>query len=384
MQPAHTALGSTTPSVFERLSNVWFALRNRILSSPRFQRWAAEFPLTRFIARSRAKALFDLCAGFVYSQVLAACAELGVLTLLADGPRTAAEVGRAVGLSPAASERLLEAAASLKLVERRPRSTYGLGIHGASYVRNDAVARMVEHHKMLYRDLADPIALLRDPSPSTELRRYWSYARKDGSGEQPDDVAGYSALMASSNPWIAADVLDAYPLGHHRALLDVGGGEGVFAAEVAARYPAMTVSLFDLPAVAARARERFERMQLGPRVTAVGGDVLVDPLPRGADVVTLVRVLHDHNDDAALAILAATYDALPPGGTVLVAEPMSGYRGAEAMADAYFGFYLLAMGQGRPRTPREVAALLARAGFKRPEVRSTRRPILASLVLAKR
>ena len=43
-----------------------------LLASPRFRRWAAAFPLTRPIARRRARELFDLCAGFVYSQVLLA------------------------------------------------------------------------------------------------------------------------------------------------------------------------------------------------------------------------------------------------------------------------------------------------------------------------
>ena len=47
--------------------------RDRVLASPRFQAWAAAMPLTRPIARKRARALFDLCAGFVYSQVLVAC-----------------------------------------------------------------------------------------------------------------------------------------------------------------------------------------------------------------------------------------------------------------------------------------------------------------------
>ncbi len=44
------------------------------------------------------------------------------------------------------------------------------------------------------------------------------------------------------------------------------------------------------------------------------------------------------------------HDALPPGGTLLIAEPMAGTPGAEAMGDAYFGLYLWAMGSGRPRS----------------------------------
>ena len=108
-----------------------------------------------------------------------------------------------------------------------------------------------------------------------------------------------------------------------------------------------------------------------------------DPLPQGADLVSLVRVVHDHDDPEALQLLRAVRRALPSGGVLLLAEPMAGTRGAEAMGDAYFGFYLLAMGQGRPRTATELRALLTQAGFTRVEVRPTRRPMFAQLLVAK-
>ena len=76
-------------------------------------------------------------------------------------------------------------------------------------------------------------------------------------------------------------------------------------------------------------------------------------------------MLHDHDDDKALAALRAAYAALPPGGTLLIAEPMAQTPGAEAIGDAYFGFYLLAMGSGRPRRHGEMTQLLQAAGFER-------------------
>ncbi len=78
------------PAPFRPLADRWFALRNRLLSSPAFQRWAIRFPLTRPIANNRAAALFDLTAGFVYSQVLAACVRLNLFAILADGPLSVA------------------------------------------------------------------------------------------------------------------------------------------------------------------------------------------------------------------------------------------------------------------------------------------------------
>jgi demethylspheroidene O-methyltransferase len=351
----------------------------RVLAHPGFQRWAARFPLTRGVARQRATALFDLCAGFVYSQVLHACAQLGVLEALRDRPHDASELAERIGLGRAETERLLDAAIALRLVERRSRGRYGLGIHGASYVGNPAVARMVEHHALLYRDLADPLALLRGEA-DTELGRFWSYVR---GAPDPGTAAAYSTLMTTSLALLAEDVIEAYPFDRHTSVLDVGGGEGVFVEALARAAPRLALTLFDLPAVAERARARLGTAGLGERVRVVGGDVFADPLPRPMDVVSFVRVLHDHDDEAVLAILGAARRALRPGGTLLVAEPMSGTVGAEASGDAYFGFYLLAMGQGRPRTPAQLEALAHRAGFERCELRRTRRPLLARMVTAR-
>jgi demethylspheroidene O-methyltransferase len=106
-------------------------------------------------------------------------------------------------------------------------------------------------------------------------------------------------------------------------------------------------------------------------------------LPTGADVAALVRVIHDHDDVTALAILRAAHRALPNGGTLLLAEPMAATAGAEPIGDAYFGFYLLAMGRGRARTADELAGLLRQAGFGRIRRRATRTPLLTSLLVAR-
>ena len=138
-----------------------FALRNRLLASPRFQLWASSFPLTRPIARRRAQDLFDLCAGFVYSQVLQACVRLKLFDALLDGPRTLEQLGTQLSLSPQASTSLFEAAVALGLLERRRDGRFGLGVLGAALIGNPAVTAMIEHHPLLYADLRDPVALLR-------------------------------------------------------------------------------------------------------------------------------------------------------------------------------------------------------------------------------
>lgn len=363
----------------------WLALRNRVLSNRRFQRWVASFPLTRPFALRRARELFDIVAGFVYSQVLFACVRLRLFEMLSEDLRTTEDIAERLNLSPDAARRLLRAATSLRLLDEPEPERFILGELGAAMLGNPGIAAMVEHHALVYADLRDPVALLRGEIEHPGLKAYWAYVGADlPASSHEHAVGGYTALMADSQRLIADDVFDAFSFKDHRCLLDVGGGDGTFLVAAAKRWPHLRVILFDLPAVAERARARFEREGLADRAVAIGGDVLRDALPAGADIVSLVRVLHDHDDSAAQAIVEAAAAALPERGTLLVAEPMSGTPGAEPVGDAYFGFYLLAMGSGRPRTPRELQQMALAAGFKQVRLMPTRRPILTRLLVAHR
>ena len=358
--------------------------RNRLVASPRFQRFAASFPLTKPIAQRQSQALFDLCAGFVYAQVLQACIQLDLFRILEAGPRSVAELAPRLAMTESATERLLGAAAALDLVERRSGGRYGLAMLGAALLGNPGVGAMIAHHRLLYDDLADPLALLRGESRPTALSGYWGYATADQpAAAPPAEVAAYSALMAQSQHFVADDILAAYDFAQHRRILDVGGGEGAFLIRVAAQAKAPALTLFDLPAVAERAQVRVEAEGLGPRAATFGGDMHRDALPGGADLVTLVRVLHDHDDAAVRALLARIRACLPPGGTLLISEPMAGSAETRRMAEAYFAFYLLAMGSGRARSPEELTAFLREAGFTEIRTLRTRRPLLTGGMTAR-
>lgn len=367
--------------------------RDRLLASPAFHRFASGFLLTRPIAQRSARQLFDLVAGFVYSQVLYSCVQLELFKRLAAGPLPLSTLADHCRMSVEATERLLAAAVSLRLLELRGRNDdgqqrYGLGMLGAPLVDNEAVLAMVRHHRTLYDDLADPVALLRGSGPPPALSGFYPYTADDAPSQAsalaPEKVGSYSQLMAASQPLVAAEILDAYSLDGHRRLLDVGGGEGRFLCSVAERAPHLQLTLFDLPAVAERARSRFAAAGIKDRAEAVGGNFLSDELPTGADIVSLVRVIHDHDDERALSILKAAWRALPAGGTLLLAEPMAGTPGAEAMGDAYFGFYLLAMGRGQARTPARLMQLLEAAGFAGARLLPTRIPLQVRALVAQK
>lgn len=356
-----------------------YAWRDRLLASRTFQRGAAAFPLTRPIARAQAQSLFDLCAGFVYSQVLLSFVRLRIHELLSQGPRTAADIAAACNLEVEPCTRLLDAAVALKLLSRRTGERYGLGMLGAAIRANPGAIAMVEHNALLYSDLANPLALMRADRPATKLGEYWAYARSDDPADLGSaDTTSYTALMAETQSLIAEDIIEAYPLRSHHRLLDVGGGDGTLLSAVARHAPQLELALFDLPSVVEKARARLAAE--APKASIHGGSFFSEPLPAGADVVTLVRVLLDHDDDAALQILQNVRRAIAPGGTLLVAETLSGMRGVERVSDAYFGMYLMAMGSGRPRSFGTLARLLAESGFSQPKLVRTRHPMLTCLI----
>jgi demethylspheroidene O-methyltransferase len=391
-QKTFTSFADTARQITLREAKVfWFFLSKKnilpslpaIVARPGFRRWAARFPFTRPVARAETRALFDICAGFVYAQILKAGLELRLFDILLEGPATAENLAPRLRLSVDAATRLLDGAVALKLATKKRHGRYGLAKLGAALVGNEAIAAMVAHHRMFYADLADPVALLRGAGP-TQLSTYWAYARSESpGGVLPEQVAEYTRLMAASQPLVADEILDAYDVRRHRCLMDMGGGEGVFLSAAARRAPDLQLRLFDLPPVAERAAARFAANGFAARAQAVGGSFFHDSLPEGADLISLVRVVHDHDDDAVLQLFRAVHQALPRSGTLLLAEPMAGTKGAERMGDAYFGFYLLAMGSGRPRTAATLTAMLRACGFGQIRQVPTHTPLLTSVLIAR-
>lgn len=353
----------------------WRRWRNGLVSSAAFQRHAAANPLLRRTARKHARELFDLGAGFIYAQTASALVESGLLAALADREMGTTEAATLADLSPASARTLLRAGAALDLVEPAGEDRWALAVRGAALAGNPCALAMFAHHRLLYADLADPLAMLR--AGGGRLAELWSY----GAQADPEAVAAYSRLMRESQPMVADQALAAYAFRRHRRMLDIGGGEGAFAARVASAAPKLDITVFDLPTVAGLARNR---MADDSRITLHPGDFRVDPIPPGYDLITLVRVLHDHDDPVAATLLAAIREALPAHGRLLIVEPMAGTPGAERSGDAYFGMYLAAMGSGRPRRPAEIEAMLRTAGFARSRLLSTPLPLIARALIAHR
>jgi demethylspheroidene O-methyltransferase len=391
----------------------WLNWLDQRLSSPSMYRWALINPLGRLIMRRRAQQLFDLMAGFVHSQVLLACVRLGWFEALLVRPRTLAELQQMSPLPADSLQRLLGSALSLGLIEIRG-SRYGLGPLGTPVAAHAGLRAMIEHNALLYADLSDPLRLLQRPELSG-MHAYWPYPTGSDQ-EEPSDrstahhaaasqplpaadlnpsdfsqpradaaqVARYSELMARSQRFLIEELLVAHDFGQHRLVLDVGGGQGGWVMALARHAPALKLQLFDLPPVAELARQRIADAGLGHRIACHGGSFRSNELPRGADLITLLRVAHDHADEAVLGLLRAIHAALPAGGQLLLAEPMAQPDGRPSCSDPYFHFYLLAMGRGRLRTAAELSALISQAGFAQVRTVANPVPLHGTVLLARK
>ena len=358
----------------------WF---HRLVASHPFQTWAARFPLTRGIVRREGEAMFNLVAGFCHSQVLLALVELRIPEQLMDRDNTVEALALRAQMPPDRMRILLNAGVAIGILRRRKAGTYGGTRRGAALTGVPGLAGMILHHRTLYRDLENPVAFFRGET-DTELAGFWPYVFGAGAAADPTVAATYSQLMADSQVLVAADTLAAVSFAGTKTLMDVGGGTGAFLAAVGNAWPDLKLALFDLPAVAPGAVARFESAGMAARLTIHPGSFRDESLPLGADTISLIRVLYDHADDTVRSLLKAVYTALPPGGRVIISEPMTGGDRPERAGDAYFALYCLAMRTGRARSAAQISELLREAAFTAIRAPHSGRPFVTSVLTAVR
>ena len=160
-------------------------------------------------------------------------------------------------------------------------------------------------------------------------------------------------------------IVAAFDLGRFRRFVDLGGASGHLAQAARERYPGMQADVFDLPAVKTVYPD------------TIPGDFFRDPLPE-ADLYALGRILHDWSEPKIRALLKKIYEALPPGGGLLVAEKLLDEHNIAAHMQS---LNMLICTEGRERTAEEYAALLKDAGFRSVESRRTGTPLDATLAM---
>lgn len=359
---------SITANMRRRINRFWAEK----FSNSDLQTRMAKWPLISRLARREGEEIFDLVMGFINSQVLFTLVKCGILESLRSGPKSIDQLAKGAEIPRARCEVLCRAGVALGLLKTL-KNDMALTRKGAVLVGVPGLVELIEHHAILYRDLQDPVAFFKGQSV-TELAQFWPYVFGQPQDEAPDVIERYSQLMSASLGLVAQDTLETVKIGAAQSWVDIGGGSGGFITQVTHKYPELRPAVFDLPHTQGGS-EHFERFE---------GSFLTDPLPKGFDVMSFIRVLYDHSDETVFKLLTKAYNALPKNGQIIISEPMSGGETPNKSGDVYFSIYTLAMETGKARSQVQIADLLKKIGFKDIQPIRAKRPFVTSIVTAKR
>ncbi len=129
-------------------------------------------------------------------------------------------------------------------------------------------------------------------------------------------------------------------------------------------------------------KKNVNQAGLADAIKIIPSNFFEDEIPSGYDLVTLIRVLYDHSEESVIKLLQLIRKSLSSNGKLLIAEPMANDLLSGISCDAYFWFYLTAMGKGRPRSSEELIGLLRGCGFSKARCLKTTLPIQTGIVLA--
>ncbi len=157
-------------------------------------------------------------------------------------------------------------------------------------------------------------------------------------------------------------VVAAFDLSRFRRLADLGGATGHLGTAACERYPELRAVVLDLAPVVAMAQDYIAASDARERIDLVAGDFFNDALPE-ADLYSLGRILHDWPLDRIRLLLSKIYNALPPGGGLLVAEKLLDEDKSGPTPAHMQSLNMLVCAEGKERTLSEYRALLREAGF---------------------
>ena len=314
--------------------------------------------------------LAELINGYQVSAAIGAFARLGVADALAEGPSTPAELAARLGADQRSLARLLEATLEAGLFEAQGDGRYALTPLGRllrgdveGSLRRLAIVSTDEWRWRAYGHLAHAVRTGEPGFVPAHGCRFWEYL-----AGHPAEAASFNETMSRISAARDAVLAGAYDFGDVQRLVDVGGGHGGLLCAVLARHPHLQGVVFDLPGVAAGARERLLEAGLAERCEVVAGDFL-EAVPTGGDAYLLSWILHDWDDETALRILRNCRAAMKDDARLLVVElvvpaaddpvPAPGVTRLVKQTD----LEMLAVVGGRERTAVEFGELFAQAGF---------------------
>jgi SAM-dependent methyltransferase len=321
--------------------------------------------------------MLDLIVGYWVSELVHVVARLGVADVLKGGPKSPADLARAVGADPATLHRVLRALASVGVFVERKDGRFALTPLGAT-LRSDrpdslrafAIMMVDDYWFQAWSDLLQSVK-----TGQTAFDRVHGMKIFDYFGKHPDKARAFGEAMTSisgtENPVVAA----GYDFSKVRTLVDVGGSHGHLLAAILKANRKLKGVLFDLPQVLDQARNApyVNDKQIAGRIELAAGDFF-QSVPAGADAYIMKYIIHDWDDDLCLKILGNCRRAMAPNGRVLVVDAVIP-PGNDPHWGKLLDINMLVGPGGRERTRSEFAQLFARAGLKVTRIIPTASPL---------
>ncbi|WP_329563912.1 methyltransferase [Streptomyces uncialis] len=264
-----------------------------------------------------------LAFGSMAAQTMRAAERLRVVELIGDRRRPAADVAAEAGAEPQPMARLLRALASLGLLREHASGSYSVTPAGALLDPNrpdslTSFVRMFTEPTMTraWEHLDDSVRTGRTSFDTVFGTDFFSHVAR-----HPEVSADFNAAMGQASRDTAAALPHAYDFGRFTRVTDVGGGDGTLLAAVLAAHPGLTGVVLDTAEGLAEAPGTLERQGLTERCALTTGDFF-RAVPVGSDVYLMKSVLHDWADDQVVTILSHCRAVLPPGGVVLIVDPV--------------------------------------------------------------
>ena len=314
-----------------------------------------------------ASSLIDLIAGHRVTTVIYAATKLGIPDLLAERPRTAAELARLADAHEPSLRRLMRTLVALGVCSAGGEGNFALTAMGAllsAKFDRSLKAWALFEGAMLQAGWKNLIDSIRTGKSGPELagqgpERFEEMAKTNQAGL-------FNDAMLSMTRVTLPGVLAAYDFSGIATLMDVGGGLGELMIAILKKYPSMRGVVFDLPHCAEGARRNLADAGVADRCEFAGGSFF-EAVPGGTDAIVLKNIIHDWNDERCLRILQSCHRALKPDARLIVIDrivPEVPQPTAEDLSAMLSDLNMMRGPGGSERTEREFRELLATGRFR--------------------
>ena len=297
------------------------------------------------------------------TQMIYVAAKLGIADLLVDGPRHADDLARTVGAHPRSLYRLLRALTHVGVFAEDDAQCFRL-TPMAELLRSDAPGSL-RPFALSYGEhwWWNPWGRLMQTvqSGGTAFEAEMGQGLFEYLAAHPDAAATFNANMTSMTARDIPELVTTYDFAGDGVLVDVGGGHGALVSAILQAGKREKTVLFDRAAVIEGARAQLEAAGVAQRCTLVAGSFF-ESIPAGGDTYTLKDIIHDWDDDRAIAILSNCRRAMSADAKLPLIErvlPPAGEAAIGKMVD----ITMMVLTGGMERTDAEYRALLERSGF---------------------